>query len=73
MGNIYNKRVIAKLKLNLAYLWPFSLILSACGSSENGKTSDSIIIGFSSDYVPPRSDFDQPGNTDANFKIIETT
>ena len=37
------------------------------------KISDSITIGFSSDYVPPQSDFDQPGNTDSNFKIMETT
>ena len=45
-------------------------LISACGSSSQSKKDAIIKPGFSSDYVPPPFDYDQPIGIDSYFKIL---
>ena len=48
-----------------------ALILTACGGGKANLDSEVLSIGFSDDYIPPNSNFDQPIVTDPNFKLLE--
>ena len=53
--------------------WIITLFLSACGSNKSKGIDNGIEIGFSSDYAPPRPNFEEPNQVDPNFKILEPT
>jgi serralysin len=57
--------------LNKTHLWFMALILPACSNDKSNDVEKSIKIGFSSDYVNPIPNFDEPKNVDPNFKILE--
>ncbi len=68
------KRILVKNILSdckAAYYWVSALILSACGGGKSIGVDEIKVIGFSSNYVPPKSNYDQPNNIDPNFKILE--
>ena len=64
------KKKIA-LVVNKAHFWVFGLVLQACGGGKHSELSEGITIGFSGDYAPPPSNFDDPKSIDPNFKILE--
>lgn len=47
------------------------LLLSACGSKSSDSEVETIKIGFLSSYISPPSNFDEPDETDPNFKVFE--
>ena len=47
-----------------------AIALGACGKKASQDTENSV-IGFSSSYVAPKSDYNQPDATDPNFKVLE--
>ena len=56
------KRKLAKnitSDFKVAYYWVSALILSACGGGKSTGTEEIKVIGFSPNYVPPKSNFDQ--------------
>ena len=45
--------------------------LSACGGGKIERVDQIKVIGFSKNYIPPKSNFDKPNNEDPHFKILE--
>lgn len=64
-----NKEIIRSF--DRSYFWFVTLTLSACGSGQSTGKGEVKVIGFSSGYVPPSSNFDQPSEIDANFKKLQ--
>ena len=63
------KNIISDVKV--VYYWVSALILSACGGGKSTGIEEIKVIGFSPNYVPPKSNFDQTNAVDPNFKILE--
>lgn len=57
--------------LTRSHFLGLSLFLTACGGEKTRSTEETKIIGFSSNFVPPKSNFDPPNTIDTNFKILE--
>ena len=47
------------------------IVLSACGNERSGISDKSITTGFSNDYIPPASNFNDPEIKDPSFKVLE--
>lgn len=68
------KRTLAKNFLSdfrATYYWVSTLVLSACGGGKIERVDQIKVIGFSKNYIPPKSNFDKPNNEDPHFKILE--
>lgn len=56
----------------MAYAWTVAVLLSACNGGISSGTKNTQKIGFSADYFPPTSNYDDPNILDSNFKILES-
>ena len=70
MAEIYNPRN-SKIKNFFISSRTLALFLiSACGSSSEGRKDAIIKPGFGSDYVPPPFGYDEPIGIDNHFKVL---
>ena len=53
------------------YFGFITLVLSGCGAGKSFVLEENVNNGFSSQYTPPPSNFDDPKTVDPNFKILE--
>ena len=69
----YDETIFKALELvaRVAFLWPWTLIVSACGGNKTNDFTEVVDIGFSSKYVPPLSNFERPSSIDPHYKILE--
>ena len=73
MKESLNIKLFELIKSNLinARFSIFMFILTACGAKKSNQNIEIKTIGFSSDYEPPLSNFEEPRNIDPNFKKLE--
>lgn len=66
----YNPRKVKSEGFGLSSGTLSIFFISACGSSSHTKKDQLIETGFSSDYVSPPYNYEQPLGLDDNFKIL---
>ena len=66
----FNKQTTSPKLLSVAYCY-IAFLISACGGSKSEDKNNDYFIGFSQDYIPPNSNYNEPHLVDPYFKAQE--